>query len=78
MPESGITWSYNNYIFRFLRNFDTFLTFLDSFPMYVITEYWVDFPVLYSKSLLILCFIYSSVYVSILISQFIPHCPILW
>ena len=32
------------------------------FPMQVITEYWVEFPVLYSKSLLIIYFMYSSVY----------------
>ena len=37
-------------------------SFLDSFPIQVITEYWVEFSVLYSRSLLD---IYSSVYMSI-------------
>ena len=48
---------------------------LDSFPIQAITEYWVEFPVLYSRSLLVIYFIYSSVYVSIRISQFIPPFP---
>ena len=29
-----------------------------------ITEYWVVFPMLYSRPLLVICFIYSSVYMS--------------
>ena len=33
---------------------------LDSFPIWVITEYWVEFPVQY-RSLLVICFMYSSV-----------------
>ena len=44
-------------------------SFLDSFPMQVITEYWVEFPVLYSKPLFVISFIYSGVYVSIPISN---------
>ena len=36
-------------------------SFLDSFPIQVITEYWEEFPVLYSRSLLVIYFIYSSV-----------------
>ena len=36
------------------------LSFLDSFPIEVITEYWVEFPVLYSRLLLVTYFIYSS------------------
>ena len=47
--------------------------FLDSFPIQFITEYWVEFPVLYSRSLLVIYVIYSSKYMSIPISQFIPH-----
>ena len=39
-------------------------SFLDSFPIKAITEYWVEFPVLYSMSLLVIYFIYSSVYIS--------------
>ena len=34
------------------------------FPIRIITDYWVEFPVLYSKSLLIICFVYSGVYVN--------------
>jgi len=33
--------------------------FSDSFPILVITEYWIEFFVLYSRSLLIIYFIYS-------------------
>ena len=33
-----------------------------SFPGWVITEYWVEFPVLYSRSLLVVYFMCSSVY----------------
>ena len=42
-----------------------------------ITGYWAEFSVLYSRSLLVICFIYSSVYMSTPISQFIPppHLP---
>ena len=47
-------------------------SFSDSFPIQVITEYWVEFPVLYSRSLLIIYFIYNSVYLLIPNSQFIP------
>ena len=36
-------------------------SFLDSFLIQVITEYWVEFPVLYSKSLLVIHLVYSSV-----------------
>ena len=38
--------------------------FPDSFTLKVITEYWVELPVPYSRSLLSICFIYSSVYTS--------------
>ena len=29
-------------------------SFLDSHPVYVVTEYWAEFPVPYSRSLLII------------------------
>ena len=32
----------------------------DSFPIWLITEYWVEFPMLYGRSLLVICFIYRS------------------
>ena len=38
-------------------------SFLYSFPTEVTTEHWVEFPVLYSRSLLVIYFIYSSVYI---------------
>ena len=47
-------------------------SFLDSIPIKVITEYWVEFPVLYSRFLKVIYFIYSSVQMSIPISQVIP------
>ena len=37
---------------------------LDFFPVSVITKYWVEFPVLYSRSLLFIYFRYSSVHMS--------------
>ena len=36
----------------------------DSFPLYVITKYWVEFPVLFGRSLLVIYFMYGSVYVN--------------
>ena len=45
--------------------------FSDSFPLWVITKHWVEFPMLYSRSLFI-CFIHSSVYMLIPNSLFIP------
>ena len=41
------------------------IPFADSFPISVTTEYWVDFPVPYCRSWLIICFIYTSVYILI-------------
>ena len=40
-------------------------SFSDSFPVWVITEYWVEFPVLCSRSLLIIYFTYSGIYLLI-------------
>ena len=48
-------------------------SFLDSIPVEVTTEYWVEFPVLYSRSLLVIYFTYSSVDMYIPIPQFNPH-----
>ena len=45
---------------------------LDSFPIQAIIEYRVEFPVVYNRPLLIIYFLYSSVYMSIPVSQFIP------
>ena len=49
--------------------------FLDFFPIYAITEYWIEVPVLYSKSLLVVYFTYITVYISIPTTQFISPPP---
>ena len=41
--------------------------------MYAITEYWVEIPVLYRRLVLVINFIYGSVYMSGPISQFTPN-----
>ena len=46
-----------------------------SFPLEFITRYWIYFPVLYSKSLLFIYFIYGNVHLLIPYSQFIPTPP---
>ena len=38
--------------------------FFRCFPMWVITECWVQFPLLHSRFSLLTCFTHSSVYVS--------------
>ena len=38
----------------------------DSYPTWVITEYWEEFPVVYSRSLLIIYFIYTNELVALL------------
>ena len=40
-------------------------SFSGSFPLQFIKKYWVEFPVLYSRSWLVIYFIYSSVYMLI-------------
>ena len=53
--------------------------FLDFLPIQVTTEYYVEFPALYSMFSLIIYFIHSSVYMSVTVSQFIPpFCPHPW
>ena len=42
---------------------------------YSLSEYWVEFPFLYSRSLLVMYFIYGSVYMLILNSGYIPSTP---
>ena len=46
-------------------------SFSNSFPIYFITEYWADFSVLYCRSLLVIYFRNSHVYMSIPNSAFI-------
>ena len=51
----------------------------DSFPIWVISEYWVVFPVLYSRSLLFVYFLCSTVCVLIPSSSYIPYMSdIIW
>ena len=46
-------------------------SFLDTFPMLFITEYWGEFPVLYSKFLLVINFIFKKIfYWRIITSQY--------
>ena len=47
-------------------------SFLDSLPTQDTTEHWVESPVPHSRFSLVICFIRSSVYMSIPISQLIP------
>ena len=51
-----------------------YYSFLDSFLIWVITEYWIEFSVLYSRSLLVIYLIYNSMHVFIPSSWFIPLC----
>ena len=46
--------------------------FIDCFPIQVITEYWVKFPVPSSRFLLVIHFIYNSVCMSVPTTQFNP------
>ena len=48
-------------------------SFSNPFPIHVLTEYWAEFPVLYSRFLLVIYIKYSSMHISILNSQFILH-----
>ena len=47
-----------SYIYTYIYSFS------DSFPIQVITEYWIEFLVLYSRSLLIIYYIYQCIYVN--------------
>ena len=46
-----------------------------SIPQKVTTEHWVNFLAVYRKSLLVICFIYGSVFMLTPSSQFIPSLP---
>ena len=49
--------------------------FKGTFSIRVITEYWAEFLVLYKSFLLVICFMYSSVYMSVPVPQFIIPYP---
>ena len=65
---SVISFRYTAKIISYMYTY--ILSFLDSFSMQSITEYWAEFPVLYSRFLLVIYCIYSSVCMSIPIFQF--------
>ena len=50
-------------------------TFLYSFPLLFITGYWIEFPVLYSRTLLLIHSIYNSLHLLIPKSQYSPLQP---
>ena len=52
----GWTAMWFSYTYRYICSFS------DSFSIWVTTEYWIDFPELYSRSLLLIQSMYSSVY----------------
>jgi len=53
----------------------THIYFSNSFPLWAIPRYSVQFPVLYSRFLLFICFMCNSVYLLILNLQFILPLP---
>ena len=65
VAESDTTGQHSNIFFQIL------------FTFWLITEYWAEFPVLYSRSLLIVYFKYSSMEMSVPNSQSIPIPPFL-
>ena len=58
-----------DYMYTYILSFFFFKILLPDRSL----EYWVEFPVLCSRPLLVTCFIYSGVYMSLPISQFIPN-----
>ena len=67
IKELWVYWLFNVSSFCFLHIHISIL--FQFFPILLITEYWAEFPVLYSISLLITYFIYFSMYGSITIFQ---------
>ena len=41
----------------------------------LVTEHWVELPLSHSKYPMAICFTYGKVYVSVLLSQFVPPSP---
>ena len=52
--------------------------FLVLFPIQIIMGYWVKLPVPCSRSLLVICFIYNNVHMSVPVSRFMLHHFLLW
>ena len=61
--------------FRCTAKWISYLLHVDSVSIQIITGYWVGLPVLYSGCYLVIYFIYSGVYMSVPISQFLPPFP---
>ena len=58
-------------MYIYIKEYIYIYSFSDAFPIYSITEYWIDFPVLYSQSLLFINFVNTSMYMPTPTSQFI-------
>ena len=53
--------------------------FSQSFPLWFVSEYWIEFSVLYSRTLLFAQSIYNSLHLLILVSQSVPPpSPLPW
>ena len=48
-------------------------TFLYSFPLWFITGYWIEFPVLYNRNWLFIHPLYNSLHLSQTPNPFLPH-----
>ena len=60
------SWSPMFVHFRYTARWISYMHFFkDSIPIEAITDYWVGFPVLYSRSLLVIYFIHSSISMSV-------------
>ena len=44
-------------------------------PLYIVTEHWVELPVSHSNFPLAVYFTYGNVYITTLLSQFVPPSP---
>ena len=71
-----LLYSTTNQLYIYLHIYiHTYRSTLRLFLIQAITEYWVAFPELYSRSFLVIYFIYSSVYTSVPIFNLSPtHC----
>ena len=62
-PDVDRDWRHTHFVSHV--NLNMYIsTLLDSFLICTIPDYWVEFPVLHSKSLLVMYFIYGNVYMS--------------
>ena len=67
---------YNNHKYTYVSSLLNPPPITNPIPsFYIVTEYWVELPVLYSNFPLPISFTYGDIYVSMLFSQFIPPSP---